>query len=117
MKVDTNRSMTGWPNPLHTSCMAKRGKGPADPPKTTDPPKITEEARLAGERLRHALRIVAISRSELSRRLNMAHPSTVGNYTRGIRTLPIDVAKRIDAVTGIPAAYLMGLVDETDMEL
>jgi len=71
---------------------------------------------LAGERLKRALGIAGIDRKELSRRTKVLY-STLGNYEHGTRKLPIRIARKIEAATKVPSAYLMGLIDEMDMEI
>jgi len=43
--------------------------------------------------------------------------STLGMYIQGKRKLPIWVARRLENAMGVPAAFLMGLIDEEDIEL
>jgi transcriptional regulator with XRE-family HTH domain len=76
--------------------------------------KKTPEAVLCGERLKEAR--AALSQSELARRLKIL-PSTLGNYEQGLRKLPIRLAKAVQKETGVPAAYVMGLIDEADRDL
>ena len=92
-----------WPiSAVHKSCV------------TTE--KKTEEGVLAGQRIKSVCRALGIDRKELAKRTKIGY-STLGNYEQGIRELGINEAKRIEKATGAPAAYLMGLIDEEDMEL
>lgn len=94
--------MSGLHLKQHTLCMANGKKTP--------------EATLAGVRIKEARRHAKIDRRELERRTRIQY-STLGNYEQGLRELPIREAKLIEKATGIPAAYLLGVVDEADMEL
>jgi transcriptional regulator with XRE-family HTH domain len=81
--------------------------------------KVTDEGRVVAERIRRALQLARdgpITQAELARRTELPY-SRLGHYAQGTRRLPIREAKLIGAATGIPAAFLMGLVDEPDMEL
>jgi transcriptional regulator with XRE-family HTH domain len=78
--------------------------------------KKTPEAVLCGARVREARTRAQLSQSELARKLKML-PSTLGNYEQGLRKLPIRVAKGIQRETGVPAAYVMALIDEADRDL
>jgi transcriptional regulator with XRE-family HTH domain len=78
--------------------------------------KKTPEALLCGERIRAARESAGIDRNELARRTKIGY-SALGNYEQGLRELSIRAAKRIAKATGVPAAYLMGLIEEPDMEL
>lgn len=98
----TNRSSTWITVSRHNSCMPKEKK--------------TDEALLAGQRIRSVCRGLGIDRKELAQRTKIGY-STLGNYEQGLRELPIREAKRIEKATGVPAAYLMGLIDEDDMQL
>lgn len=99
---DTKRSVTLAPQHEHTSCMASGKK--------------TAESVLAGQRVKDACRKAGIDRTELSKRTGIEY-STLGNYEQGTRELPIRAALAIERATDVPAAYIMGLVDEDDMEL
>jgi transcriptional regulator with XRE-family HTH domain len=76
--------------------------------------KKTAEAVLCGQRMREARG--DRSQSEFAKLLGIL-PSTLGNYEQGLRKLPIRLAVRAQQATGVPAAYLMGLVDEADRDL
>lgn len=102
MPIYTIRSSTALALHVHNSCVATEKK--------------TDEAVLAGERIRSVCRALGIDRKELARRTKIGY-STLGNYEQGLRELGIHEAKRIEKATGAPAAYLMGLIDEEDMEL
>ena len=81
--------------------------------------KITDEGRLIAERIRRAMQLARdgpLTQAQLARRAQIPN-SRLGHYTQGTRRLPVREAKRLEAATGIPAAFLMGLVDEPDMRL
>lgn len=81
--------------------------------------KVTAEGKLAGDRIKHAMKIAPngpYTQASLAR-LTGIGSSTLGQYIQGKRKLQIWVAKRLQDKIRIPAAYLMGLIDETDMEL
>lgn len=90
--------------------MAKRGR------RTSEPPKITDEAKLSGDRLQAAIEGIGLSQTEFAKEFGMLQ-STISNYVQGIRHLPVRAAKRFEKRLKTPAAYLMGVVDELDMEL
>lgn len=102
MLIYTIRSSTAQAMPVHNSCVASEKKTP--------------EGILAGQRIRSVCRVLGLDRKELAKRTKIGY-STLGNYEQGIRELGISEAKRIEKATGAPAAYLMGLIDEDDMEL
>lgn len=76
--------------------------------------KKTPENLISGQRLREARG--DRSQSEFAKLLGIS-PSRLGNYEQGTRKLPIRLAARAQQAIGIPAAYLIGLVDEADREL
>lgn len=81
--------------------------------------KVTPEGKLAGERIQRACELAtggAIDRTELAKRTKIKY-STLGNYEHGTRKLQIREARKIADATGVPAAYVLGLVDEQDMQL
>lgn len=102
MHAYTIRSSTPCPMGKHNSCMPTEKK--------------TAEAVLAGQRIRSVCRVLGITQKDLSDRSKIGY-SRLGNYMQGSRELPIREAKRIEHATGVPAAYLLGVVDEDDMEL
>lgn len=81
--------------------------------------KVTVEAKLSGDRIRIGMRLAKdgpINQAELSRRTGIGS-STLGQWIQGKRHLPIHAARRIEGAIGVPAAFLMGLIDEQEMEL
>lgn len=99
---DTIRSVT-WLGPrLHTLCMSQSKK--------------TQDATLAGERIKRAYEITGWDRAKLAEKSEILY-STIGNYEQGTRMLPVWQARRMGDLMGIPPAFLVGLVDEDDMEL
>lgn len=102
MDADTNRSMTGGTPSRHNLCVAQTKK--------------TDEGILAGERIRRAYELTGLDRIQLSAKSKILY-STIGNYENGSRRLPIRHAKMMAAVFRLPAAFLMGLIDEEDMEI
>jgi transcriptional regulator with XRE-family HTH domain len=86
----------------HTLCVAK----------SVD--KKTPDALLCGQRLKEYQG--RLSQEAYAAKLNMLS-STLGNYLQGIRTLGIYEAKIAGAALGVPAAYLLGVIDETDRDI
>jgi transcriptional regulator with XRE-family HTH domain len=78
--------------------------------------KKTPEAILSGQRIREVCRAAGIDLKELARRSRIGY-STLSNYRQGLREVPIRAAQRIQKVTGVPAAYVLGVISESDMEL
>lgn len=76
--------------------------------------KKTDEALLSGQRVKEARG--DRSQSAFAHQLRIT-PSALGNYEQGLRKLPQSVAKAIQRETGIPAAYLLGLISEADRDL
>lgn len=74
---------------------------------------------MSGRRIREARDHAvggALTRAQLASKAKLT-VSRLGNYEQGTRKLPISVAKAMQRVTGFPAAYLMGLIDEADRDL
>lgn len=94
--------MTGPCATEHNSCVGEIKK--------TDAVEAGKRIRLARELADHMSRdeLAALAKIGLSR---------LGNYEQGLRTLPIPVARQIELATGVPAAFLMGLIDEEEMRL
>ena len=105
MTGDTICSSSGVAPVRHNSCVAKD--------------KVTPEGRLAGERIKRAMAIATggpFNQTQFADLVKIPY-SRLGNYIQGTRRLPIHEAKKIERSVGIPAAYLMGLVDDDDMQL
>jgi transcriptional regulator with XRE-family HTH domain len=78
--------------------------------------KKTPEAVRAGQRILAVLKLVGITRRELANKTGLDY-QRIGNYVQGTRELPIAGAQAIEAATKVPAAYVMGLIDDGDREL
>lgn len=102
MLNDTNRSVTGTYEGLHNSWVTQ--------------PKKTREALLSGQRLRKARERMGLSRDALGKIVKLGG-STIGNWEQGLRQLGPGEALKLSGALHVPAAYLMGVVDEDDMEL
>lgn len=78
----------------------------------------SEAALRAGARIRAAREARNLSVKNLSQATDgVLTPSRISNYEQGLRELPIDAAEKLARALETPAAYLMGLIDETDKEL
>ena len=108
MLRDTTYRSTGRSSPRHDSCVTK-----------SHGPKITDEGRTSAERIKWAMRHArggALNQTGLAEATGLPY-SRLGHYVQGTHRLPIREAKLIEHATGIPAAYLMGLVDDLDRDL
>lgn len=81
--------------------------------------KVTLEGRQVGDRIRRAMKLAKggeIIQAELARRTGI-RSSTLGNYIQGTRRLPIREARRIEHAIGVPAAFILTVLDEADIPL
>lgn len=78
--------------------------------------KKTPDGVLAGKRVREVRESRGETREAFAAAVRIG-ASTIGNYEQGLRELPIWAARLIQKVTGVHAAYLMGLVDDPDESL
>jgi transcriptional regulator with XRE-family HTH domain len=92
------------------------GRTPAKEPRKSG--KKTAEALRAGARLRQARQALGLSLEDVSTKIDgKLGASRIGNYEQGLRELGIQESEMLAPALGQPAAYLMGLISETDRDL
>jgi transcriptional regulator with XRE-family HTH domain len=64
-----------------------------------------------GRRLRAARTRASLKQNEAAALIPGLTPTRLSNYEKGLRTLDIEIAKRLAAVYGVSAAYLLTLED------
>lgn len=75
--------------------------------------KKTAEAVLCGERIRACMTHKGWIQTDLARESGLTY-TRIGNYLQGLRELPIREANLLGATLGVPAAYLLGVIDDLD---
>jgi transcriptional regulator with XRE-family HTH domain len=78
--------------------------------------KKTDEALRCGQRIRVAMESKGWTQAELARQSGL-QPSRVGNYLQGLRELGIRESLSLAHVLKVPAAYLLGVVDDLDRDV